>query len=215
MAVKLDASLTKFKADCRLTLGWLGSTEALWMTAPPTTDVRRSLKKPQMEALYESAFLRIFASWEVFQEDATIRMMAGAGTSTYKPVAASGSSKYSTMKAARAALYNNRSYLLWHNPDGVIKRVAKVLDGSPLETELTSNKSKLEHYGNIRHSIAHGSDDAVAKFKAASQYLTGVTHKGSPGKFLRSQDVTDTMNMRRWIFVITTDLQHIASKCIS
>lgn len=214
MPIKLDASLSKFETECSQTLGWLGSTEALWMSAPPTTEVRRNLKAPQMEALYESAFLRIFASWEVFQEDATIRMMAGAGTHTYKPVPASGSSVYGSMKAARAALYGNRPFLLWHNPEGVVNRVAKVLTGSPLEVELTTNKSKLEHYGNIRHRVAHGSDDAATKFKIASQYLTGVTHNGSPGKLLRSQDTTDPLNLKRWISVITAELQQIAAKCM-
>ncbi|NUL46901.1 hypothetical protein F7P69_17095 [Cellulosimicrobium funkei] len=167
-----------------------------------------------MEALYESAFLRIFASWEVFQEDATIRMMAGAGTLAYKPVPALGSSIYGSMKAARVALYGNRPYLLWHNPEGVVNRVAKVLDGSPLEAELAANKSKLEHYGNVRHRVAHGSEDAATKFKAASQYLTGVIHNGSPGKLLRSQDMTDSLNLRRWISVITADLQSVAAKCV-
>lgn len=215
MAVRLEVALTKFADDCAQTLSWLGATEALWMAAPPTTQVRRNLKTPQMEALYEAAYLRIFAAWEVFQEDATLRLMAGAPSPTYQPQAASGSSLYRSLRDARIALYGNSQFLLWHSPAKAIKRIAKVLDGSPIEVEISNRQNRLQHLGNIRHRVAHSSDDADTNFRLAALHMTGVSFAGSPGKFLRAHDVTDPLNLKRWIFVITNELLEMAGRCVS
>lgn len=215
MAIQLGVALTKFEDDCAQTLNWLGATEALWMAAPPTTQVRRNLKAPQMEALYEAAFLRIFAAWEVFQEDATVRLMAGAASPTYQPKAQPGYSLHRSLKAARSALYGNSPFLLWHNPPKSIQRISKFLDGAPIEVELTNSQNRLQHLGNIRHRVAHSSEDADAKFKTAALHITGVAFNGSPGKLLRAHDVTDPLNLKRWVFVITNELLDIAARCVS
>lgn len=213
MAIRVETALSRFTTDCQMTLDWLGATEALWMSAPPTTDIRRNLKSPQMEALYESAYLRIFVSWEVFQEEITVRMMAGARTPSYTPQPAVNATLHPSLTAARTALYGSRDYLLWHNPDAVIKRVSKVLDSSPLENVLTQNKLTLDDFAQIRHKVAHGSEDAITKFKVAAQRMTGVAHNGSPGKLLRAQNMSDPLNLRRWVSVISTSLLGFANDC--
>lgn len=214
MAVQLGPALKRFKADCSSTLAWLGATEALWMTAPPTTDVRRQLKTPQMEALYEAAYLRVFTAWEVFQEETTVRMMAGAVTPSYRPVPAQGHGLHRTQVSARQALYGNRDYLLWHNPSQVRTRVAKFIAGSPLEAELLAKQGWLENVSHIRHRVAHASDDASKKFQQASHSLTGTAHV-LPGRLLRAYDMSDALNTPRWIYVIARDLQELATRCAS
>ncbi|MFJ6156615.1 hypothetical protein ACIQF8_14015 [Pseudarthrobacter sp. NPDC092184] len=184
------------------------------MAAPPTTQVRRNLKAPQMEALYEAAYLRIFAAWEVFQEDATVRLMAGAASPTYQPKAPSGASLHPSLKAARLSLYSGSQFLLWHSPTKAITRISRVLDGSPIEVELSNSQNRLQHLGNIRHRVAHSSDDADAKFKVAALDITGISFSGSPGKLLRAHDATDPLNLKRWIFVITNELLEIAGRCV-
>lgn len=185
------------------------------MAARPTTEVRRNLKTPQMEALYEAAFLRIFASWEVFQEDATARFMAGAVSPSYQPVAATGKSLHRSLRAARTALYNGSDFLLWHNPTKAIDRISRFLVGSPLEMELSNSQNRLQHLGNIRHRVAHSSDDADTKFKAAALHLTGVSFNGSPGKLLRASDASDSLNLKRWVSVITKELLDTAARCVN
>lgn len=207
MSSRLSLAQDKFTADCAETLRWLGATEALWLRAPPTTEVRKSLKTPQMEALYEAAFLRIFTGWEVFMEDACIRMMAGASSALYTPQAVPGLTLHQTLQSARVALYQGRRFLLWHDPQRAAERVDRHLVGSPLATELRSRASWLEDVGQVRHRIAHASSDARAQFATAARSLTGSTHEGKPGKLLRSQDPRDALNLKRWIVVITDGLQ--------
>src|SRR4051794_16813457 len=98
------------------TLSIIGSTEALWMTAPPTSKVRRQLKAQHLEALYEAAYLRVFCAWESLLEESLVRLMSGYRTSSHSPTAASGQRLLPTVKSARATLYSGSRYLLWHDP---------------------------------------------------------------------------------------------------
>ena len=211
----IRVAVDRYHKDCRETLEWLAATEALWMTAPPTTDVRRRLRAPQMEALYEAAFLRMFAAWEVMLEEVTVRMMAGASTPSWAAQAANGQTLYSTLGGARAALYNGADFLLWHNPQKVVVRVARFLNGSPVESEITASASDLQHLANIRHRIAHSSDDATTKFRAAALALTGLTFSGSPGRLLRSQDISDPLNPARWISRFDTQMRDVVARIVA
>jgi hypothetical protein len=215
MTVQLSTAIDAFRRDSDETLQWLGATEALWLKAPPATDVRRHLKTPQMEALYEAAFLRVFTAWEVFLEDACLRMMAGASSSQYSPRPVAGKSLHRTITSARGALYGSRRFLLWHDPARSADRVAGHLDSSALETELRSRLSWFEDVGQIRHRVAHASTDARDKFRAAALSLTGTTHGGRPGKLLRAPDPGDSLNMKRWIVVITDELKDSATRICS
>lgn len=194
------------------TLKWLGATEALWLAAPPTTEIRRTLKVPQLEALYEAAFLRIFTAWEAFVEECLIRLMAGYRTSSYVPVATSGKHLFRTVREARSELYTGRDYLLWHNPTSIEKRSARYLVGSPIELQVRSSRVWLDDIAAVRHRIAHSSDDSHAKFTYASTHLTGTGHRGGPGRLLRATDPADALNPRRWILVFSEELGAIGSR---
>lgn len=185
------------------------------MTAPPTTAVRMNLRTPQMEALYEAAFLRIFTAWEVALADVTARMMARAGTPTWAAQAPSGKHLYSTLRESNIALFAGRDYLLWHNPATVVKRVGNVLLASPLEACISGEKTWLENIGNVRHRIAHSSTDAAQKFESAALALTGTTYRGSPGRLLRGQDISDPLNPTRWISRFDSKLRDLMGIIVS
>jgi hypothetical protein len=209
MTASLTPAAERFRHECDATLDWLGATEALWMTAPPTSAVRTRLKTPQMEALYEAAFLRLFTAWEVAVEEVTLRMMARAAPPSWVPIAPAGKVLYSSLKSARLALYGGADYLLWHNPATVAKRIASHLAGSPLEAEIRAQATWLEQVAQVRHRIAHASDDAARKFDVAALALTGTAHRGSPGRLLRSQDIADPLNPTRWIVRLDSGLRSI------
>jgi hypothetical protein len=83
---KIAALDADFARRVNESLQIISSTETLWLTAPPASVVRRQLKVPQLEALYESVYLRIFSAWESFIEGVLVRFMSGYETPNYQPV---------------------------------------------------------------------------------------------------------------------------------
>jgi hypothetical protein len=209
---RLDDQLAR---QVDLSLKIVAQTEALWLTAPPTSDIRRNLKVEQLETLYEAAFLRIFTSWEMFLEEVQIRFMAGYATGGYQPAPLPGRRTYSTIEAARTALYDGRAYLLWHNPTTNADRCARWLASSPIETLSRANQAQLENFASVRHRIAHSSSDASAKFTAATLTLSGTTATHpNPGRFLRSPDISDPLNQPKWIRVVADFLVDLGNRIL-
>jgi hypothetical protein len=198
-----------FETSCEETLRIVADTETLWVAAPPTSVIRKQLKARQIEALYEACYLRIFAAWENFLEASTIYFMAGKGTPGYRPIPASGEVLYRTQRAARAALYGNSHYLLWHGADKVSLRVSKWLNACPVELVVNTNRTNLEDFAAIRHSIAHASEDSKSSFRDASLRLTGVDLRNA-GHLLRADNHADPLNRPRWIRVIVDELEDLA-----
>jgi len=197
---------TKYVADFNRTLSIVSATETLWLTAPPASEIRKQLKVPQLEALYEAAFLRVFSAYENFLEDSLSHFMAKYETPGYTPVPAAGASLHGTIKRALVALYGTRPYLLWHGVPTVIRRAQNQLDACPIETVLISNQLLLEDYARIRHRIAHDSQDSANQFATAATRITGNTHGGKPGRLLRANDISDPLNQQKWIRRIVDDL---------
>lgn len=197
---------TRYRVFVNESLVIVSSTEALWITAPPASAVRQQLKVGQLEALYESVFLRIFSAWEGFLEEALTRFVAGYRTPSHSPVVAAGAVRHRTVSSARAALYGGRTFLLWHDPKQVVRRSQGLLVQCPVETVLQGAQAQLERYAAIRHRIAHSTDDASQKFRQAAQSIAGVDHRGKPGRLLRSADISDPLNPTKWIRRISDDL---------
>lgn len=198
----------------------IASTEALWLTSPPASEVRRKLKVDRLEALYEAAYLRIFSDWEAFLEDGTTRFMAGYESASYQPVPVMGRSLLPTISGALAELLcENRStprdYLLWHNPVEVANRTSRWLVGSPVEAVCRTNADEIARYVAIRHHIAHGSVDTREKFKVAARYIAASDCGGRPGRLLRADDIADPLNRPRWIVSISNRLLDLASKIVA
>jgi hypothetical protein len=203
----LDVDFARYVGD---SLAIIASTEVLWLTAPPASEIRKQLKVPQLEALYESVYLRIFSAWESFIEDVLVRFMSGYMTGTYQPVLAQGCIQSSSIRAARVSLYGPRGYALWYDPIRSADRVAQYVTGSPLEAMLRQQHVQLKTFATIRHRIAHDSDDAKAKFKAAALLLASSQYSGRPGKLLRAPDMSDPLNQPKWILRISTELIDVA-----
>jgi len=199
----LDSDFVRY-VDGTLTI--IASTEVLWLTAPPASVIRKQLKVPQLEALYEAVYLRIFSAWESFLEDVLVRFMSGYKTSAYQPVLVPGCPRSSSIKGARAYLYGAKSYMLWHDPVRSANRIAKYITGSPLEATIRSQQVRLETFAAIRHRIAHDSDDAKNKFNAAATTLASSHYGGRPGRLLRAPDMSDPLNQPKWIRKISTEL---------
>lgn len=185
------------------------ATEALWRTAPPTSEVRKQLKTPQLEALYEATFLRIFSAYEAFLEDVLTHFMARYRTASYEPVAAQGSNLHNSLSSAGSALLGNRSFLLWHNPSRAIDLSKRHLIDCPVEVVLDAQKGKIADYAAVRHHIAHNSSGTKARFCASALQLTGNDYRGLPGKLLRSENISDPLNPTKWIRTITDSMSEV------
>jgi len=210
MSAGTDLVRDTFRRQVQDTLLWLGQTEGLWLSSLPGTSIRSSLTTLQLAALYEAAYLRIFASWEVFLEDICAKFMAGQATS-YVPRAAAGQRLERTVKAARMKLFGTKDYLLWHNPVTVQLRVARWLSNSPIEIVFLRDANWLGNAASVRHAIAHGSADAIANFELACVAITG-SRKDSPGRMLRASDLSDPLNLTKWIVIITGTLVRLADE---
>jgi len=200
MARSLPDITDRFAKATSQSLGVAAATEALWLTAPPTSAIRQQLKVPQLEALYESVYLRIFSAWENALEELVVYFMAGYESQSYKPIAANGK-LFPTLKSARAALYGSRDFLLWHNPKQVAERVESVLTGCPVESVVQSSRLEIDRYAAIRHRVAHDSADAKEKFVAAAKAITK-SSPASAGKMLRTADTSEPLNTKKWLIVI-------------
>lgn len=207
----LDA---KFAQRVNESLQIVSSSETLWLTAPPASVVRRQLKASQMEALYESVYLRIFSAWESFVEDVLVRFMAGHETPGHRPTRVSSCPRLSSVTSARVYLYGNKDYLLWHNPLTSANRIAGYISASPVELVLRSKQSRLQAFADIRHRIAHDSDDSKAKFSLAALMIAGSEYNGKPGKLLRATDISDPLNQPKWIRVMSDELIGIAQSIL-
>ncbi len=212
----VDAQFARLVDDA---LSIVAATEALWLTAPPTSEIRQRLRVPQLEAVYEAIFLRVFGHWEKFLEDVTVRWMARHTTPSYTPVAAPGHSLYPSISTATTALFfehgHQRDFLLWHKPSRVRSRVSARLVNCPVEVLCNAHGDDLGRMADIRHHIAHGSADTKTKFCAAAIHLTGADHGGRPGRMLRSASLADPLNQPKWIRCLTDSLKSYASDVCS
>jgi hypothetical protein len=199
----LDAA---FSQSVDESLKIIASTEVLWLTAPPASEIRKQLKVPQLEALYEAVYLRVWTAWEAFVEDVLVRFMSGYETVTYRPTLTPACPRSVTIKGARVVLYGTRRYILWHDPVRSADRISTYVTGSPLEAIIRAQQARLEIFAAIRHRIAHGSDDARANFNAAALKLASSQYGGRPGRLLRAADLSDPLNQPKWILRISTEL---------
>lgn len=209
MARQLPDIPGRFVKNTQASLEVVSATEVLWTTAPPASAVRKQLKVGQLEALYESVFLRIFAAWETVVEDLVVYYMAGYESPGYSPVL-SGTSPGTTLRAARSALYGSRDYLLWHSSRKIVTQASRWVSGSPVELVAAGAAAEIDRFASLRHAIAHSSEDARAKFQASAKALSGYEHK-TVGRFLRSSDREDPLNPVKQILVIRNRLADLVT----
>jgi hypothetical protein len=158
----------------------------------------------RLEALYELAYLRVYAAWEMYLEALFLRFLCGYASRAGQETLVAGG-YFQTLAAAETAVLSGGSFLLWHQTTKVIQRCKKFIkSGTPgcpavMESVIASNQARLDHLACIRHRIVHTHQkDAKNNFDAATLHFVGRVYPGSrPGRFLRTRH---TPNKRpRWL----------------
>src|SRR5437016_9100007 len=96
--------------------------EALRALAQPGSKEHNLLHPTRIESAYEMAFLKVFIAWEDVLEQSFIRYLCGYGNSAGPQTPVASVTFAGKLNAAEAQLYAGSNYLLWHNPQHVIKR---------------------------------------------------------------------------------------------
>lgn len=181
--------------------------------------IRKEWPMTRLEALYELAFLRVFAAWEMYMEAVFFGSLCGFASAAGQEQVVGGA-YYSTISAAETAVLGGQHYLLWQNPQKVIDRCQKFIKagaGCPCvqETVFASSLTHLTHLASARHRIVHTHQaDAKSKFDAATAHIAGRTYPASrPGKFLRDWD-TSTAPHRRWLEVLIGHLISLTAQVV-
>lgn len=172
---------------------------------------RREWSLIKLAALYELAYLRIFAAWEMCLEAAFYRALCGYASTAGQEALVGGIPYYRNLAAAETAVAGARQYLLWHNPQRVIDRCKRFFRPGPghpcaQEAMLTSNFSRIKALADIRHRIVHDQSDAKRKFDSVTLALAARTYPASrPGRFLRDWDRSQ-LPAKRWLEVVSQEL---------
>lgn len=173
----------------------------------PGSNIRRLLDSDRLALLYEMAYLRIFIAWEDFLEQTFLRYMCGHASAQGQMAVTQGRPHWRSISAARAHLFGARRYLLWHNPDTVIKRSRQYFIHGLHEAVITSALAYMEHCANIRHRIAHGQEDARKNFDKATLHFAARKYRGArPGVFLRAQAIQASGPSMTWLDSLSADL---------
>ena len=189
--------------------------ESVRVLAGSGSALDREWPRPRLEALYELAFLRSFVAWEVFLEETFFRYLCGYSSPMHgQAVLVPGGTYYATLHAAESGVLGNAQYMLWHNPQRVVTRCAARIVNGRHEQVINSSFARIEHFANVRHRVAHDSQDARAKFNAATQALAVKPYRGArAGAFLRDW-VPGVMPRVRWLERITSELVGLAGQIV-
>jgi hypothetical protein len=173
-----------------------------------------SFSVKNLEVLYEAAFLRVFVQWEVFLEEAFLRYLCGH-QSRHGVASLAKTKAYATsLSGAKSAVLGSQSYVLWHNPFKVVKRSTEHFVKGRHEIVVSSAYARIEAMAHVRHRIAHGHQDARAKFEKATLMFAGRTFSAARvGRFLRDSDYS-VSPPRRWIDILANELSSLANQIV-
>jgi hypothetical protein len=171
---------------------------------------RREISLSHLEALYETAYFRIFLKWEDFLDQTFIRYLCG-----YTPT--SGvcnliNSPFATINLAEVDVLGRSNFLNWADPLQVVARSRRYMTAGHHETVLNSNIARIIDFKSVRNRIAHTSEHARLQFDNATRTLAGKRYPGSsPGRFLRDLGVVSPVPLT-WLEVISEELQNLATQ---
>jgi hypothetical protein len=184
--------------------------EAAHISAEST--VRRQWTVARLEALYELAYLRVFAAWESCLEAIFLRSLCGYASRGGQETLKTGGYFPSLAAAEAAAMGPGRTYLLWHNPVRVINRCQQFIRAGREEITINSNLARLQDFADARHRVVHDHTDAKRKFDVAALNLVGRTYPASrPGRLLRDWDRSAPVT-RRWLETVALELTNLAGQ---
>ncbi len=172
------------------------------------------LHQSRIDAAYEASYLRMFVAWEDFLESTFVRFLCGYCTTTNFSAHTLVQAP-SNLSSATTVMLGGQQYFLWHSPQRVVNKSKSFFTLGRHETVISSATARLESLGAVRHRIAHGQDDAVTKFDAATMSLCGKRYPGAnPAAFLRDW-VPNTFPRLRWIEAVADDLHGIAVQIVA
>lgn len=178
----------------------------------PGSGIRRELSINRLEALYETAYLRLFLRWEDFLEQTFLRYLCG-----YVSGAVPGTlrqASFATIDDAEIAILHGRDFVSWADPNQVIARSQKFITNGVHELVINSDITRVRHFKSVRNRIAHTSEHARTHFDNATRALSFQRYPGSsPGRFLR--DTATTIPPQSWLEVIGLELQNLAGQICS
>lgn len=143
------------------------------------------LYQPQVDLIFELAFLKIFIAWEQFLEDTFARYMCGASSLSGKKPTRNATARY--LDHALSIIYGGQPYADWTSVDIVVDRANRFFDkGEPYTTPLQSATKELRDMRRIRNHIAHHSNKSREDFNKLLVSIYGFRPQGmTAGRFLR------------------------------
>ena len=185
--------------------------EAARVALIKSPDAQNLLNVANLELFYEYAFLRVFLAWEYFLQETFVRFLCGyqhsSGQETIR-----GGGYYRNLPDAENAVLNGRDYVLWHNPNAVVRRAQRFFATGQHEQVLSSNLMRLEHFAAVRHRIAHSQRHARDQFDVTTMALCAKRYRGSrPGRFLRENNPM-TNPPTKWLSIIAQELSGMAKQ---
>ncbi|MFC1937444.1 hypothetical protein ACFLWY_02645, partial [Chloroflexota bacterium] len=146
-----------------------------------------ALHQPQVDLIFELAFLKIFIAWEQFLENSFIRYMCGASSLSGRNPRRIVSAKH--LEDALRVVCGDRLYADWTSVDVIINRANSFFDnGEPYSTPLQSAAVELTNMKKIRNHIVHHSKKSRDDFRKIFVNVYGFRPQGmSAGRFLRQR----------------------------
>ena len=179
---------------------------------PVGTPLRREWHFSRVELLYELAYLRIFLEWETYLQETFVRYLCGYRSARGMCAPIAGTQYRADLSSAESDVLRGRDYVLWHDPAKIIARAQNFFAASFYDTVIASNTSRLAQLAAIRHRIAHGQENARAKFDAATIGIVGKRYRGArPGRFLRDWDSSVHPPMR-WLESLGSEFVQMANQ---
>ncbi len=202
----------RFSREVDRALSLARAGELVRATSPSGSVAVREFSQSRLEALYEMAYLRVFMLWEIFLEQSFLRYTCGFVASTGPQSLTGGANR--TLANAENAVLGGQHYVSWASPQLVVVRCRQFILNGLHEQIISSNRTHLEWFANVRHRIVHASDYARRQFDTATMGLAGRRYSGSsPGSFLRDR-MPGLPSPGRWIQVIGTELTNLARQIV-
>jgi len=211
MPRQMPALALSFRTQKDEALGLAEAAERIRVSVASSPSLRQELTLNRIHLIYEMSFLRFFALWETFLEESFLRYLCGyVNSNGPQTLLTSGTSK--NLHDAKALLFGNRQFLLWHNPKQVTDRCKSYFHRGLHDAVISSSHARLEWFSSIRHRIAHDQDDAKNKFDLACINLCGRRFSASrPGPLLREWTTVGGQRTR-WLNAIGNELCDLADQ---
>lgn len=171
-----------------------------------------ALHQPQVDLIFELAFLKIFIAWERFLENTFIRYLCGTSSLSGRKPIRTVSARY--LADALIVISGDRGYADWVSVDVIVGRANRFFDsGEPYSTPIQSAATDLTNMRRIRNHIVHHSNKSRDDFNNMLVSIYGFRPQGmSTGRFLRQRT---SVNNKQHIQEYTDVLQSVANMIVA